>query len=189
MDIERKEKFLALLEPVYPRLSRYALAMTRDREEAKDLVAEAVLIALERFDTIRDDAGFPGFLYRVVSRTYKRWHFRERLFSPLQFSGAEMMHADHASPEHRAEIAIVMAALDRISPKTRETVLLFDVADLSLETIRQIQGGSLSGVKSRLHRGHALLQRLLETRHEKVLPHFFSEESSQMEATELYALE
>jgi RNA polymerase sigma-70 factor (ECF subfamily) len=192
MNVERKERFLALLEPVYPRLSRYALAMTRDRDEAKDLVSEAVLVALERFDIIRDEAGFPGFLYRVVSRTYKRWHFRERLHLPLLHSAAETMQDTRPAPDHAAEIAIIMATLDQIPLKTRETILLFDVADLSLETIREIQGGSLSGVKSRLRRGHEQLQKLLGTHKEEDLPRFFrngSPSTLSMEATELYALE
>lgn len=187
---ERKEQFLALLEPVYPRLTRYALAMTRDREEARDLVSEAVLVALEHFDSIRDDAGFPGFLYRVVSRTYKRWHYRERLKLPFDRLAAERMPDASPAPDRAAEIAVVLAALDRIPLRTRETVLLFDVADLSLEAIREIQGGSLSGVKSRLRRGHELLKKSLGTAKAEARHNFKSEAPNEilMEATELYAL-
>ncbi len=161
MTIERKERFLALLEPVYPRLSRYALAMTRNREEAKDLVSEAVLVALERFDTIRDEAGFAGFLFRIISRTHKRWHYRERMRSPFSEQNALTITDSGAQPDRSAEAAIVIAALDRLPAKTKETILLFDVADLSLEEIREIQGGSLSGVKSRLRRGHESVRRML----------------------------
>jgi RNA polymerase sigma-70 factor (ECF subfamily) len=161
MDTERKERFLELLEPVYPRLSRYALAMTRNREEAKDLVSEAVLVALERFDTIREAEGFAGFLFRIVSRTHKRWHYRERMRSPFSVRLSESISDSGSSPERSAEAALVLRALDQLPEKTKETILLFDVADLSLEEIRRIQGGSLSGVKSRLRRGHETTRRLL----------------------------
>ena len=161
LTVERKQQFLALLEPVYPRLSRYALAMTRNKDEAKDLVSEAVLVALENFDTIRDEAGFSGFLFRIVSRTYKRTHFRARIWTPLAATHAETILDVNAQPDRAAELAIVMAALERLPEKTKETLVLFDVADLSLEEVRVIQGGSLSGVKSRLRRGHETLKQQL----------------------------
>jgi RNA polymerase sigma-70 factor, ECF subfamily len=161
MDTERKEKFLALLEPVYPRLSRYALAMTHNREDAKDLVGEAILVALERFDSIRSDDGFPGFLYRIVARTHKRWHRRERLNVGIEEVQLETIVDPRAMPDAAAEMAIVMAALDKLPAKMKETILLFDIGDLSLEEIRNIQGGTLSGVKTRLRRGRDMLKQLL----------------------------
>jgi RNA polymerase sigma factor (sigma-70 family) len=161
MDTERKEKFLALLEPVYPRLSRYALAMTHNREDAKDLVGEAILVALERFDSIRSDDGFPGFLYRIVARTHKRWHRRERRSVGIEEVQLETIVDPRAMPDAAAEMAIVMAALDTLPAKMKETILLFDIGDLSLEEIRNIQGGTLSGVKTRLRRGREMLKSIL----------------------------
>ncbi len=161
MDDERKEKFLALLEPVYPRLSRYALAMTHNREDAKDLVGEAILVALERFDSIRSDDGFPGFLYRIVARTHKRWHRRERQNVGIEKLQLETIVDPRAMPDAAAEMAIVMAALDKLPAKMKETILLFDIGDLSLEEIRNIQGGTLSGVKTRLRRGREMLKQIL----------------------------
>lgn len=158
MDRERKERFLELLEPVYPRLAQYALAMTRNREEAKDLVGEAVLVALERFDSLRSDDGFPGFLYRIVARTYHRSQRRARRFVEVDNSKLERLVDPHATPDVAAELAIVMEALERLPAKIKETMLLFDVADLSHEEIRKIQGGTLSGVKTRLRRGRAMLK-------------------------------
>ncbi len=161
MNDERKEKFLALLEPVYPRLSRYALAMTHNREDAKDLVGEAVLVALERFDSIRSDSGFPGFLYRIVARTYRHWHRRDRRSVGMEDIQLETLVDPRAMPDVAAEMAIIMTALDKLPTKMKETILLFDIGDLSLEEIRSIQGGTLSGVKSRLRRGRDMLKQLL----------------------------
>lgn len=190
MDDEQKARFLKLLEPVYPRLSRYALAMTRNREEARDLVSEAVLVALERFDTIRDEAGFPGFLYRIVARTHRHARFRARRFSPIEESEWGMILDGGTAPDQAAEIAVVRATLDRLPPKMKETVLLFDVADLSLEEIRAIQGGTLSGVKSRLKRGRELLKAMLGVEPERKQPRKKKDEPNTilMEAIEHYAL-
>src|ERR1017187_10027945 len=124
MDEARKERFLALLEPVYPRLLRYALAMTHDRENAKDLVSEAVLVALERFDFNRDESGFPGFLYRIVARTYKRWYRRGLRFAVIEESTLEAILDTKAMPDIAAEIAIVILALEKLPPKMKEAILL-----------------------------------------------------------------
>jgi predicted DNA-binding protein YlxM (UPF0122 family) len=54
-----------------------------------------------------------------------------------------------------------MDAIGLLPEKVKETLLLFEVADLSLNEIRIIQGGSISGVKSRLKRGRESVQRAL----------------------------
>jgi DNA-directed RNA polymerase specialized sigma24 family protein len=77
---------------------------------------------------------------------------------PFNQAYSESLHDAHQLPDKAAEIALVMDALNRLPAKTKETVLLFDLADLSLEDIRVIQGGTLSGVKSRLRRGHEELR-------------------------------
>lgn len=156
-----KEKFLELLEPVYPRLSRYALAVTRNVEEAEDLTSDTILVALERFEKIQEDQ-FAGFLFKVASRLHKRKHYRERFRVPFNFVQAERLVDSSSTSDRSAEIAIVMDALERLPHKMKETLVLFEVADLPLGEIRQIQGGTLSGVKSRLKRGREQLQKLLD---------------------------
>jgi RNA polymerase sigma-70 factor (ECF subfamily) len=102
-----------------------------------------------------------------------------------------------AMPDVAAEMGIVMAALDKLPAKMKETILLFDIGDLSLEEIRHIQGGTLSGVKSRLRRGRELLKQLLgvnpeEHTHSNIDQNLLGKKSETniilMEALENYAL-
>lgn len=166
MDDAHKVRFLELLEPLYPRLARYALAITRDKDDAKDLVSESVLTALERFDSLRDEEKFAGFIFRIALRTHRTRRYRERMKVPFDNLQAELIQDGNHSPEYAAEKALALAALERLPKKMRETVLLFDVADLTLEAVREIQGGTLSGVKSRLRRGHEMLRSMLGTEYE-----------------------
>lgn len=46
----------------------------------------------------------------------------------------------------------------------KETVILFEISGLSLEEIKKIQGGTISGVKSRLKRGRETLEILMKPR-------------------------
>jgi RNA polymerase sigma-70 factor (ECF subfamily) len=157
----RQRKFLELLEPAYGRLSRYALAVTRDEMDGEDLVAATVLAAYEQFDTITDEAPFLHFLVRIASRLHKRKRYRERNRVAYNESLAMQRHDSGTSPETSAEIRLVTDALQTLPEKMRETVVLFYVSDFSLEEIRRIQSGTLSGVKTRLKRGREQLSKSL----------------------------
>jgi RNA polymerase sigma-70 factor (ECF subfamily) len=155
------DEFLALLEPVHNRLWRFVLSTTRNREQAEDLLSETVLVAFERFHTLRDPKAFVSFLFTIATRIHRQY-FRRRIHEEsfdAEFAG-NIPSAD-ASPEQAAEIRIVRDALALLPEKQRETVVLFEVSGFSLEEIREIQGGTLSGVKSRLRRGRERLAKLL----------------------------
>ena len=157
----RQRKFLEMLEPVYDRLSRYALAVTREEMDAEDLVSATVLAAYERFDHAIADDRFLHYLIKIASRLHKRRRYRERNRVPFDESLAREIAGTNPSPETAAEIRLVMDALNTLPEKIRETVVLFDISDLSLEEIRRLQGGTLSGVKSRLKRGREQLAKML----------------------------
>src|SRR5439155_5929322 len=65
------------------------------------------------------------------------------------------------SPDARLDTEALDRALARLPEKQREAVILFEISELSLAEIREIQGGSLSGVKSRIVRGREKLALLL----------------------------
>jgi RNA polymerase sigma-70 factor (ECF subfamily) len=154
--------FLDLLEPVYNRLSRYAMAITRDEMDAEDLVSATVLAALERFDVNDVHEQFLHYLIKIASRLHKRGRYRERNRATYDEATALLLRDNSPLPDTSAELRLVMDALNTLPEKMRETVVLFDVSDLSLEEIRKIQGGTLSGVKTRLKRGRERIARALD---------------------------
>lgn len=160
---ETRERFLRLLLPVRDRLMQFARAMTRNREEADDLVSDTILAALERFDDLRSPAAFLGYLFTIAVRIHKRRRWRERLFGSYDEEYAESIPSNATAPDISADVAMLYKALDQLPERQRETVVLFELSDLSLEEIRAIQGGSLSGVKSRLVRGREKLAQILNT--------------------------
>jgi RNA polymerase sigma-70 factor (ECF subfamily) len=161
MTDDRQREFLELLEPAYDRLSRYALAVTRDEMDGEDLVSATVLAAYEQFERYTDEAPFLHFLVKIASRLYKRQRYRERNRVPYDEALAIANQDSGPSPETAAEIRLVTEALQSLPEKMRETVVLFYVSDFSLEEIRRIQSGTLSGVKSRLKRGREQLAQVL----------------------------
>lgn len=157
----KQEEFLILFERERESLSRFARAMARNTEEAKDIIGDTVLRAYENFDKIKNKDAFRSYLFSVAARLYKRKLWRSRIFGIFDEEKAEQIKTNDTSPETKADVNALYAALKKLPEKQREAVTLFEISGFSLEEIRQMQGGSLSGVKSRVKRGRERLAELL----------------------------
>jgi RNA polymerase sigma-70 factor, ECF subfamily len=156
-----QEDFLRLLLPLRDRLAHYARAVSRRREEADDLVSDTILAALEGFGKLRSHDAFASYLFRIASRLQKRRRWRRKLFGEYNEEQALAIGSHGPSPESAAEVVLLHRALDLLPAAQREAVVLFEISGLSLEEIREIQGGSISAVKSRVSRGRQELARIL----------------------------
>jgi RNA polymerase sigma-70 factor (ECF subfamily) len=165
LTIEEQQRFLEYFEPIRPRLARYCRAICRDRETGIDLLSETILIACEHFHLIAgDDKSFSGYLFTTATRLNKRWRWRNKRKATYDHELASQIHDSNPAPDSGADIALLYEALAKLPNAQREAVIMFEISGLSLEEIRQIQGGSLSGVKSRIARGREKLSKMLRER-------------------------
>jgi RNA polymerase sigma-70 factor (ECF subfamily) len=158
---EQMETFVALLLPVRDRLVHFARAMTRNPDEAHDLVSDTILVALEGFVKLRSHQAFLGYLFTIATRLHRRKRRRARLFAPWVEDQAETIPDGSISPEASADAVLLYEALAQLPHQQREAVALFEISDLSLAEIRDIQGGSISAVKMRIARGRRRLATIL----------------------------
>lgn len=160
----RQEEFLLLLGQTKAPLERFCRAISPDRDSAADLAAEVVARAFEKFDSVREKQAFPSFLFTIASRAASERRRKAKRFVPLL---PTTERSDSGEQTEQTEAAIdaeyLYSLLDRLPESQRETVILFEISGLSLEKIREIQGGSVSGVKSRLVRGRASLSEMLRS--------------------------
>ena len=161
-DKASQERFFELLEPVYGNLERYALSVAGNREEAKDIVSDTVLIAFENFDKLRSEKAFLSFLFTIAGRVrIDRFRKTKRMEStePDKF---DLLYGKTQSPENYADIKILYRALDKLNPKIREALELYEIMGFSYKEISVLQQTSLSNVKLRIFRGRKKLKKLLE---------------------------
>lgn len=158
---QKQEEFLKLLEPVRKNLSGFTMAITRNREEAKDLASETILKAYENFEKLRDRSAFKSWLFASALRINMRRRIRAKIFGDYSVKYAESIPAAESSPETGYDVEILYRAMAELPSKQREAIALFEISGFSIEEIRQLQGGTLSGVKSRLKRGREKLAELL----------------------------
>lgn len=158
---DRQDSFLRIFEPQRNALWRFVRSMVRTEHEAEDMMSETILQAYQAFHRLRDEQAFVSFLFTIAHRLIKRHRWRRTLFGEYDENAAqEIAHTD-PQPDVQMDIVILREALQRLPEKQREAVVLFDILGMSLEEIKIIQGGTLSGVKSRLKRGRTELQRML----------------------------
>ncbi len=161
-DAHHNEEFMRLLQPAYENLYRFARSMARTKAETDDLVSETLLAALSGFKNLKDKENFKAYLFTTASRIFKRQQWRFMRFLEFSKNNQPQDFSRETAPDVSADVALLNDALQKLSFKTREAVTLFEISGLSLEEISAIQGGSLSGVKSRVARGRQQLARLLK---------------------------
>ncbi|HVK40199.1 MAG TPA: RNA polymerase sigma factor [Candidatus Kapabacteria bacterium] len=158
---ERQDRFMQLLLPVQKRLEAFCFAMTRNEEEACDLVGETVLRAYEHFAQIRDSEAFLSYLFTIASRLHKRKRWRGRIFGSYDAESAEALPYGGTAPDVSADVEKLYDALAQLPDQQREAVVLYEISGLSVAEIQEIQGGSLSSVKMRLSRARKALATIL----------------------------
>ncbi len=137
---------------------RLCRALTRSYDEAQDLMSDTILAAHKSFPSLRNTSAFHWFISTIAVRIHRRKRWRARLFVPME---AAAESAYEMTCESSYDLDQLIFALDRLPARERESIVLFELSGLSLKEIQEIQGGTLSGVKSRMSRARAKLKLLL----------------------------
>jgi RNA polymerase sigma-70 factor (ECF subfamily) len=169
--------------PLLPNLYGAALRLTRNPQDADDLVQETYLRAFRGFAGFAEGTNLRAWMYRILTNTFINAYRKKQrepvtvgddeiedwyLYDKLGASGVE------ASAETEVLEKIpdedVQRALEELPENFRMAVLLADVEGFSYKEIAEILGIPIGTVMSRLHRGRKALQkRLWETVRERGL--------------------
>lgn len=167
--LRNRERFEQMMIPLWNQLARYCNTVAGDHDTARDLMSETMLLAFQSFHQLRDPAAFKSYLFKIAVRVNQDWSKRAKRNTPLTSELAvhlenTTLKTDGFEPERALAVSELYSALGTLPEKQREAVILFEVSGLSLTEIRDIQGGSLSGVKSRIARGREELAKKLGVR-------------------------
>jgi RNA polymerase sigma-70 factor, ECF subfamily len=152
----RPQRLRRLLEPLHDRALAFARSIARSRADGDDLFQEALVRALGKLDSLREDRAFRGWLYRVIITVHRnryRRAFWHRLLPLTTEPAGETADIDALGGADRAR-----AALAELSHEQREAIVLHDIEGWRIEEIAQLEGTSQSAIKSRLSRGRDRLR-------------------------------
>ena len=141
---------------------RFAFAMARSRTFAQDVTQEVFLNVLEnaaRFD--RDKGSVRAWLLGCARhKVLDRLRLERRWTDAMPPEAAEFDQDERLLADQRVER--LHAALARLPVEYREALVLCELEDLSYAETAAVLGCPLGTVRSRLHRGRALLVVLLD---------------------------
>ncbi len=149
---------LATLDEV-PRLIRYALALTRNREAAEDLVHDALVRAYDNHAGFRSDGNLRAWLLSIVHNAFIDDQ-RRRESEDRRIAGLAEIARTHepAAQEHAATLNEVALAFADLSPEQRAVLHLIVVEGLSYQEAGEALGVPIGTIMSRLSRARAALR-------------------------------
>ena len=166
----------AMLE-ILPDLLGAAWRLTRNREDAEDLVGETVTRAWLGVDKLRERERFRGWVFRILTNLYisqRRARASRPEEEPLadeaaEFSLFERLHQPFllwwSTPEQEFLDKLVQEdlfrAIDSLPDVFRVVTVLADVEGLSYQQVADALDVPVGTVRSRLARGRGLLQKAL----------------------------
>lgn len=174
----RAEQYLdfeALALPYLDQLYGAALQLTRNPQDAEDLVQETFAKAYAAFHQFQAGTNIKAWLYRILNNTfisnYRKAQRRPKFANESEITDwSEFQAAQHQSVGlESAEVQAlenlpndeIRQALAQLPEDRRTAVYLADVEGFSYQEISEIMGTPLGTVMSRINRGRKQLREML----------------------------
>ncbi|MGH3346140.1 MAG: RNA polymerase sigma factor SigE [Nocardioides sp.] len=151
------------------RVYRLAYRLTGNRHDAEDLTQEVFVRVFRSLHTYTPGT-FEGWLHRITTNLFlDQARRKQRIrFDALSDERASTLRSAGPAPDLAVADQLfdddVEQALAALPPDFRAAVVLCDVEGLSYDEIADILGAKLGTVRSRIHRGRAMLRRALPHR-------------------------
>jgi len=149
---------------------RQMIRVCGNREDAEDVLIEALLKAYRHLDQLRESTAFRAWLAQIAKRVCWQLKERESLLPLLQLSMLEDEGREVAGPEPPVDVQLARQqmkqllnqAVDALPALYRPVYQLCDVEDLRGDEAAKKLGISRAAMKSRLHRARDLVRKHLD---------------------------
>ncbi|HYL63778.1 MAG TPA: sigma-70 family RNA polymerase sigma factor [Candidatus Methylomirabilis sp.] len=167
-----EDAFVVLYRRHQGALYRFALRMTGSAWGAEEIVQDVFMTLIrepKKYDPSRGTVG--GLLYGIARNRVLKHLERIPREVPLEEknedgTGAGIVVEDSFTPamwvERRERLERVRAAVQELPVEFRETVVLCELEEMSYQEAARVTGCPIGTIRSRLHRGRALLLAKLE---------------------------
>jgi RNA polymerase sigma-70 factor (ECF subfamily) len=144
-------------------LQRAALNLTRNTEQAKDLVQDTLLLALRNKSQFADGSKLEAWLFTILRNSFinsyrkqqHRQHVNRQIQTKLTKAGSEVQHNDGIS---RMMIDTIMQKMEEL-PEIYKQALKLRMAGYQYTEIAAMTGEVLGTTKSRIHFAKLMLKK------------------------------
>ncbi len=154
------DDFHEQLKAILPRLRVYALSLTRNRDDAEDLVHDTVIKALTGRRSFEPGTNLSAWVFRIQRNEFISGLRRARPSVPVDSAIAESL-SHQPQQESRLVMREFMSAFGKLASTQREALLLAVLEGQPYEVIAGHTGVSVGTVKSRISRARSTLERLM----------------------------
>jgi RNA polymerase sigma-70 factor, ECF subfamily len=166
LDDRTPRDFEALTRQHKDSVYRQMIRTCGNREDAEDVLIEALLKAYRHLDQLRDSAAFRAWLTQIAKRVCWQLKEREALLPLLQLSTLDDEGREIPSAEPTPELNVARSqmkqflddAISSLPPLYQEVYKLRDIDDCAGDEVAQKLGISRAAMKSRLHRARELVR-------------------------------
>ncbi|MFC7475963.1 sigma-70 family RNA polymerase sigma factor [Dankookia sp. GCM10030260] len=164
-------EFHKQLVTLLPKLRVQALALTRNRAAAEDLVQDAVANALAAQESFTPGTNFAAWMHRILRNRFISTLRKQRETTDIDDLPMSAFAVSGAHDD-RMVLKELSRALGRLPSDQREALFMVVLQGLSYEEVAQATGCAVGTAKSRVFRARRQLQTWLagEERSERQLP-------------------
>ena len=171
------EAFESLLIPILDSAYGMALKLAGNKADAEDLLQEAALLAFRGFHTFELGTNFKAWFFRILTNAfYGKKRKEKRRPTPVDIEDVPESYMRQRSREvglsdtevdagarivSEMDVMQVSQAIDALPEEYRVVAILYFLEDLAYQEIADVLEIPVGTVRSRLHRGRKMLQKML----------------------------
>ena len=140
-----------------PKMRVWAMALTRNRAAAEDLVQDVAMKALAASESFVPGTNFSAWVHRIMTN-----HFMSGARSRREYSDLDQMPEVEAAKQHdRTELRELNVAFQRLPREQQEALRMIGIEEQSYEEAAGATGCPVGTLKSRVHRARLNLRSLI----------------------------
>lgn len=176
------QRFERLMRSTYSKVYSLAYRLAGNPSDAEDLTQEAYYRALRRFDTYDGTKPFENWIFKILSRLFLDLvRYRKRRVKTVSYNAPlppvctgrqeqqDNVYFEKPDENTNPETQLMKEtlsdglqnALNGLTPEQQAIVFMADVEGMHYSEIAQHIGVPVGTVRSRLHRSHKMLRKIL----------------------------
>ena len=161
-----KSAYIELVQPYSERLLRKAKSMTKNDDDAEDVVQEALISGYKSIGNFRADSGVYTWLYRIVINKSKDLLLKTKSRGERPISESEYQILDErVGYEKKLELTdesnYLIKKINHLDEVFREVIELRYFEEMSYAEIASVLNCNIGTVKSRLFKAKELLKHMI----------------------------
>ena len=145
--------FWKLLKPEHARAQAFCRKLVGNFDDGDDLYQDALVKAITRLSSLRDQQAFRSWLYRIIINQFKSRQRRNwrRLFTPITPEIEDTIGGANPSLTHAARRKL-QRAFQAIKPGDQALIVLFEIEGWSIAELAGLHRKSEGAIKVKLSR-------------------------------------